>query len=192
MRPIAVGGWQCSFEGVFAEYDELYLPVHGHHQVDNLATAIATSEMFLGRALDPELLLVAVASMSSPGRLEVVGRRPVVIVDGCHNQQGFRGLADTLDAEFPPVQWKLVLAVRGERSIRELLRPMKGRVDQVFATTVADPFGLGTLGGSGGSVRSPRCAGRSIRGPDDCGGGSDGLLLAGMGECGCRFPVSGW
>ena len=137
---IAVGGWQCSFEGVFAEYDELYLPVHGHHQVDNLATAIATSEMFLGRALDPELLLVAVASLSSPGRLEVVGRRPVVIVDGCHNQQGFRGLADTLDAEFPPVQWKLVLAVRGERSIRELLRPMKGRVDQVFATTVADPL----------------------------------------------------
>lgn len=136
---IAVGGWQCSFEGVFAEYEELYLPIHGHHQVDNLATAIATSEMFLGRALDPELLMVAVASLSAPGRLEVVDRRPVVIVDGCHNRQGFRGLADTLDTEFPPVQWKLVLAVRGERSIPELLQPMKGRVDQVFATTVADP-----------------------------------------------------
>lgn len=136
---LAVGGWQCSFEGVFAEYDELYLPLHGHHQVENLATAIATSEMFLGRALDPELLMVAVASLSSPGRIEVVSRRPVVIVDGCHNRQGFRGLADTLDLEFPPVQWKLVLAVRGERSIPDLLRPMKGRVDQVFATTVADP-----------------------------------------------------
>jgi dihydrofolate synthase/folylpolyglutamate synthase len=136
---VAVGGWQCSFEGVFAEYNELYLPLHGHHQVENLATAIATSEMFLGRALDPELLMVAVASMRSPGRLEVVDRRPVVVLDGCHNRQGFRGLADTLDAEFPPLQWKLVLALRGERSIADLLQPMKGRVDQVFATSVADP-----------------------------------------------------
>jgi len=136
---IAVGGWQCSIEGVFAEYEELYLPLHGHHQVENLATAVATSEMFLGRALDPELLLIAVASMRAPGRIEVVARRPVTVVDGCHNRQGFRGLADTLDTEFPPVQWKLVIAVRGERSIPELLRPMKGRVDHVFATTVADP-----------------------------------------------------
>lgn len=136
---IAVGGWQCSIEGVFAEYEELYLPLHGYHQVENLATAIATSEMFLGRALDPELLVIAVASMRSPGRIEVVDHRPVVVLDGCHNRQGFRGLADTLDTEFPPIQWKLVLAVRGERSIPELLRPMKGRVDHVYATTVADP-----------------------------------------------------
>ena len=73
---VGVGGWQCSIAGVFGEYDELFLPIHGRHQVDNLATAIATAEMFLGRELDHELLLIAVASMRSPGRIEVVGRRP--------------------------------------------------------------------------------------------------------------------
>ncbi|VAW03084.1 Dihydrofolate synthase @ Folylpolyglutamate synthase, partial [hydrothermal vent metagenome] len=49
---VAVGGWRTSVTGVFAEYRDLYLPIHGRHQVDNLATAIATSEMFLGRGLD--------------------------------------------------------------------------------------------------------------------------------------------
>jgi dihydrofolate synthase/folylpolyglutamate synthase len=136
---LAVGGWQCSFEGIFAEYDELFLPLHGYHQVENLATAIAASEMFLGRSLDEGLLMVAVASMRSPGRLEIVDRRPLVLVDGCHNPQSFRGLADAMDAEFPPMSWSLVLAVRGERSVSDLLLPLKGRISKVFATTVADP-----------------------------------------------------
>ena len=136
---VAVGGWQCTIEGVFETYRDLFLPVHGRHQVDNLATAIAACEMFLGRALDPELLVLAVASIRTPGRLEVLDRRPVILADGCHNPQGFRGLADTVDAEFPPMSWDLVLAVRGQRPIGDLLRPMKGRVKSVTATTVDDP-----------------------------------------------------
>ncbi len=136
---VGVGGWQCGIEGVFDEYPELFLPLHGRHQVDNLATAIAASEMFLGRALDHGLLTIAVASMRAPGRLEVVDRRPVVLIDGCHNEQGFRGLAATLDHEFPPLPWKLVFAVRGERDVDEMLAPLSGYVSEVFATTLDDP-----------------------------------------------------
>ena len=135
---VGVGGWQCDVEGVFEEYPELFLPLHGSHQVDNLATAIAASEMFLGRALDPDLLLVAVASIRAPGRIEIVARRPLVIADGAHNPQGFRGLASALDDEFPSLPWNLVIAVRGERSIPDLVAPLRGRVAKVFATQVTD------------------------------------------------------
>ena len=135
---VGVGGWQCAIEGVHASYDELFLPLHGRHQVDHLATAIAASEMFLGRALDDDALLLAVGSMTSHGRLEVVGRRPIVILDGAHNVQGFGGLASTLDVEFPPIQWKLVVGLRGQRSIRDLLTVLKGRVDGVYAAAIDD------------------------------------------------------
>ena len=135
---VSVGGWQCEIEGVFTRYTDLYLPVHGRHQVDHLATAIATCEMFLGRALDADALATAAASMSSPGRLEVVARRPVVIIDGAHNHQGFVGLADTLDAEFPPLQWQLVLGVRGERSVSELVEPLVGRIAAIHAAAAKD------------------------------------------------------
>ena len=136
---VGVGGWQCSLAGVFDEYRELFLPIHGRHQVDNLATAVATAEMFIGRALDPDLLLLAVASMRSPGRIEVVGRRPVVVLDGAHNQQGIDGLATALDTEFPPMQWDLVLGLRGPRDVGALLVPMKGRIRHVHTATLADP-----------------------------------------------------
>lgn len=139
---VAVGGWQCSVEGVFGRYDDLYLPIHGRHQVDHLATAIATSEMFLGRELDGDSLAVAVGSISVPGRLEIVDRRPLVIVDGAHNAQGFRGLAQTILAEFPAMQWQLVLAVRGERDVAELVKPLSGLVGHIFATETHDPAAI--------------------------------------------------
>ena len=135
---VGVGGWLCSVSGVYDTYDDVFLPLHGRHQVDHLATAIASSEMFLGRALDLDLLVAAAASVTSPGRLEVVGRRPIVILDGAHNRQGFLGLSATLDEEFPPVQWKLVLGLRGNREVSDLLTVLKGRVDRVYATAAAD------------------------------------------------------
>lgn len=136
---VAVGGWQCSISGVFGEYDEIYLPIHGRHQVDNLATAIATCEMFLGRALDESSLPMAVGSITAPGRLEVVRRHPVVIIDGAHNAQGFAGLAATLDEEFPALPWKLVLGLRGERSAAALVGPLAGAVSEVYAAGARDP-----------------------------------------------------
>jgi dihydrofolate synthase/folylpolyglutamate synthase len=139
---IAVGGWQCSIDGVFGRYEDLYLPIHGRHQVDHLATAIATSEMFLGRELDHDALSFAVGSMTAPGRLEVVGRRPLVILDGAHNVQGFGGLAETLINEFPAMEWQLVLGVRGERDVVELVAPLKGLVERVFATASDDPAAI--------------------------------------------------
>ena len=139
---VAVGGWQCSIDGVFGRYEDLYLPIHGRHQVDHLATAIATSEMFLGRELDHDALAFAVGSMSAPGRLEVVGRRPLVIVDGAHNVQGVGGLAETLMHEFPAMEWQLVLGVRGERDVAELVAPMEGLVEHVFATAPDDPAAI--------------------------------------------------
>ncbi len=139
---VAVGGWRVSVTGVFAEYRDLYLPIHGRHQVDNLATAIATSEMFLGRGLDRDLLEVAVAATTAPGRLEVVGRRPIVLLDGAHNEQGITGLAATLDTEFPTMPWQLVIGVRGERSVADLVAPLHSLVGAVFATAAEDPSSI--------------------------------------------------
>jgi len=135
---IAVGGHHLSIDGVFDRYDDLYLPIHGRHQVDHLATAVATCEMFIGGELDPESLAVAVSSISAPGRLEVVDHRPLVILDGAHNVQGFRGLASTLEGEFPAIEWHLVLGARGERDVGDLVAPLNGLVGKVYATAPAD------------------------------------------------------
>jgi len=135
---IGVGGWQLTVNGVFGEYHDLFLPLHGRHQVEHLATSIATAEMLLGRALDSDLLQIAVAATTAPGRLEVVSRHPVVVLDGAHNRQGFEGLGATLEGEFPTMPWNLVLGARGARSIEALIQPLKGLVEAVFACAADD------------------------------------------------------
>jgi len=135
----AVGGWSVDIAGIYADYPEIYLPVHGLHQTVNLATAIATSEAFLERALDPGALRDAIAATTQPGRIEVVHRRPLVVVDGAHNIQGVEGLADTLRDEFPAAAWHIVAGMRGTRNPGEMLAPLAGLAGHLWATAPDDP-----------------------------------------------------
>lgn len=150
----AVGGWHVDLRGLHARYDGLYLPLHGRHQTRNLAVATAAAEAFLDRALDAAALRRAVATATSPGRLEVVGRRPLVLLDGAHNPQGVVALAATLDEEFPDLPWQLVVGVRGRRDPALLLRPLRGRVARVWATAPEDPAAIapGQVAGAAAEV----------------------------------------
>ena len=135
----AVGGWMVDIVGIHSDYTELYLPLHGRHQIDNLATAIATAETFLERALDIDALRDALAATTQPGRIEVVHHRPLVIIDGAHNVQGVEGLASSLRDEFPETDWQVVAGMRGERSPGEILGPLAGLAGHLWATASDDP-----------------------------------------------------
>lgn len=134
----AVGGWQASIRGVFGDYEDIYVPLHGRHQVDHLATAIAACELIFGGKLDEETVRSGASSFDSPGRIQVVGTSPLVVVDGAHNEQGIDGLAEALSNEFRPNNWTLVAGARGERDIDDLLRPLQGLVARVIATQPDD------------------------------------------------------
>jgi dihydrofolate synthase/folylpolyglutamate synthase len=135
----ALGGWHLAVRGLHDSYEEIYLPLHGRHQVEHLATAIVAVEAFFGRALDVTAVREAAAAVESPGRIEVVGRNPLVILDGAHNEEGLGGLAATLTEEFPEAHRVLVVGFRGERNSVELLTPLRGLVGEVIATAAADP-----------------------------------------------------
>src|SRR5699024_8501099 len=71
-RSVAVGGQQVSIQGIAAEYNGLFLPLHGAHQVQNLAVAVAALEAFLGageKPLNQQVLQGGLAQVTSPGRL---------------------------------------------------------------------------------------------------------------------------
>ena len=92
-RDVAVGGQQIALRGLAAEYPDLFLPLHGTHQAQNAAVAVAAVEAFLGggeQALDIDVLRAGLASVDSPGRLEIVRRSPTVLVDAAHNPAGAR------------------------------------------------------------------------------------------------------
>ncbi len=97
---LAVGGRLIDVRTPGAAYGELLIPLHGAHQGDNASVAIAAVEAFFGSPLHEDVVEEAFASVRVPGRLEVVGRHPLVVVDGAHNVAGMLVLARSLVEEF--------------------------------------------------------------------------------------------
>jgi len=101
VNQLAVGGRLIGLRTPGAAYEELYLPLHGAHQGDNAALAVACAEAFFGAPLAEDTVAAALSATRVPGRLEVVGRSPLVVLDGAHNVAGAQALAGAL-AEMHP------------------------------------------------------------------------------------------
>ena len=97
---LAVGGRLVDLRTPRAAYGELLLPLHGAHQGDNAACALAAVEAFFGDPLHEDVVEEGFAGVQVPGRLEVVARQPLVLVDGAHNAAGMMVLARSLTEEF--------------------------------------------------------------------------------------------
>jgi len=141
-RDIAVGGQLISVRGVHGEYTDIYLPLHGAHQAANAAVAIATVEAFVGVKLDEELVRAAFASVSSPGRLEILHRDPTVIIDAAHNPHGATALADTIRNEFDFESIFCVLGILGEKDAKGVLKALEPVVDRLIVTKSDSPRAL--------------------------------------------------
>jgi dihydrofolate synthase/folylpolyglutamate synthase len=104
------------------------LSLHGDHQASNAALALAAVDSFLGSpAMTAAAVSAALTHASSPGRLQIIGRDPLVILDAAHNPAGARSLAAAM-RDWPGVRRvSFVLGVLEEKDvvgIVEALRPV--------------------------------------------------------------------
>lgn len=97
---VAVGGRLVTLWTPGGRYEDVLIPLHGAHQGANAAIALAATEAFFDEALAPDVVEEGFAAVRVPGRLEVLGRRPLLLVDGAHNAAGMAALADALTEEF--------------------------------------------------------------------------------------------
>jgi len=97
---IAVGGRVLELRTPGASYEDVFVPLHGAHQGDNAALALAGAEAFFDAPLDGDVVTEAFSAVTSPGRMEIAGRQPLRILDGAHNPAGAEALARSLAEEF--------------------------------------------------------------------------------------------
>ncbi len=104
-----------------ATYNGVYLPLHGAYQADNAAAALTAAECFLERPLPEDVVTEAFGAVRSPGRLEVLGHQPLVLLDGAHNVAGAEALRAALAEEFPETPRTLVVGLLREKEPHEML-----------------------------------------------------------------------
>jgi folylpolyglutamate synthase/dihydrofolate synthase len=165
-RELAVGGQRLAIKGLLGAYHDLFLPLFGSHQASNAACALAAVEAFAGPAgvggdpapLDAGLVADAFAMMSSPGRLEIVRRSPVILIDSAHNPGGMEASASALTESFGFAELIAVLAVSADKDVAGIL----DRLEPVAAAVVV------TANSSARSMPAQQLAelARQVFGPD--------------------------
>lgn len=137
---LAVGGQQVTVRGLADTYAEEYLPLYGGHQGFNAALAIAAVESLIGggsHAIAGDVLTEGLAQATAPGRLQLVGVAPTVLVDAAHNPHGVRALASALRESFDFDEWGVVLGVFSDKDAAGIVRELAPVAAHVFATSPA-------------------------------------------------------
>ncbi|MEU7609485.1 folylpolyglutamate synthase/dihydrofolate synthase family protein [Micromonospora sp. NPDC049204] len=147
-RAVAVGGQVLSLQGLGGVYDDVFIPLHGAHQAQNAAVALAAVEAFLGagarRQLDVETVREGFASTSSPGRLERVRNAPTILLDGAHNPHGMKATVTALQEEFAFSKLVAVVGVLADKDAEAMLELLEPVVDQVVVTRNSSPRAMPT------------------------------------------------
>lgn len=141
-RDVAIGGQQLSVRGLAGEYPDLFVPLHGAHQAQNVAAAIAAVEAFIGggeQQLDSEVVRAALAEVASPGRLEIVRRSPTVIVDAAHNPHGALALREALQDSFAFTRTIGLIAILADKDASEMLEILEPAFDEVVVSRTTSP-----------------------------------------------------
>lgn len=131
-----VGGWLVTVKGAEADYEDIFLPLHGHYQLTNLAVAVAATEALAGRKLDQEAVREGAAVATAPGRMEPLATSPFVMVDGAHNEDGIATLVASLQEEYPTTRWHVLIGMMGDKNVDLILERLAPITKGLIATSV--------------------------------------------------------
>lgn len=122
---LAVGGRSITVRTPYARYEDVLVTLHGIHQGVNAATALVAAEAFLGRAIGDEVVRDTFGNARMPGRMEMVGRHPIMVVDGAHNPAGVAALCDALDGAFHVTgQRRCIIGMLTGRDVDDMVAPL--------------------------------------------------------------------
>ncbi|MDF9295955.1 bifunctional folylpolyglutamate synthase/dihydrofolate synthase [Geobacillus stearothermophilus] len=141
-RQATVEGEQFSLVTPFAEYRDLRIQMPGAHQVENAAVAVMAAELLrLGYSflIDPEHIADGLATAAWPGRFEQVSGKPLIILDGAHNEAGIRALVETVRAHYPDKRVHVLFAALTDKPLERMIRQLDELADTITFTTFDFP-----------------------------------------------------
>jgi dihydrofolate synthase / folylpolyglutamate synthase len=122
-------------------YRELEIPLLGAHQIENAAVAVALAEITRAQglsALDERAIREGLRTVRWEGRLQVVGRTPLQVVDGAHNAASFAALFAALRRHFHYRRIILVLGMMADKDVEGIMREIKAAGVSTIVATAAN------------------------------------------------------
>jgi len=144
---------RLTYQSATCEMTGLELSLLGEHQAANAAIVVAAVEALRrqGCPIPDSAVRDGLRHVVWPARLEVVSRRPMVILDCAHNVASMRALAATLKQSFPPTHRTVLFASSLDKDLKGIVSVLAGAFDEAVFTRYrssrrgADPHELAAL-----------------------------------------------
>ena len=119
----------------------LQLPLLGHHQLHNAAVVLGVIDTLveMGYHITEEHLREGIATVSWPGRFDIVGRDPLFIIDGGHNPQCIQALVGNIRDYLAGRRVIVLTGVLADKDYGEMFRPVMELVEQFVCITPLSP-----------------------------------------------------
>ncbi|HVL33847.1 MAG TPA: folylpolyglutamate synthase/dihydrofolate synthase family protein [Actinomycetota bacterium] len=135
---LALGGQSLSFRIEHDRYTDVFLPMFGEQFAhDAVLGAAAARAMLGGRTIEADVMHEAFANIMVPGRMEVVHRSPLAVLDGAHNPAAARALATSMPSAFKFDRLWLVVGMLGDKDVDGALEHLLPLADEVICTRPA-------------------------------------------------------
>ncbi|NPV71902.1 MAG: bifunctional folylpolyglutamate synthase/dihydrofolate synthase [Firmicutes bacterium] len=137
----SLDGQTIDLVGLRGRYSNVGIALLGRHQQANAATAVACLELLseIGACVDERSIRGALAGVRWPGRLEIMSRSPVVVVDGAHNQDGARVLSAAIRDIIPHRRMVMVIGILADKVADDILAELVPLANEVIVTRPNSP-----------------------------------------------------
>jgi len=121
---------------------EYHIPLLGDFQLENATTALAALDILHRRGelqLPREAVARGLAQTSWPGRMEVLNRDPLLIVDSAHHPYSAQTLMASLQRWFPDTHWVLIYGASNDKDIKGMLKALLPHCEHTLVTRSYHP-----------------------------------------------------
>lgn len=121
---------------------EYVLSLLGDFQHENATVAIATAAVLYANGhawATPATVRAGLAQTQWPGRMEILQRKPPVIIDCAHNPYSAETLAHSLKTWFPDTRWLLIFGASNDKDVPRVLEALLPLCERVLVTRSYHP-----------------------------------------------------
>ncbi len=107
-------------------YAPIQLALAGYHQIQNAACAVLSAEVLTSQwgRINYGRIPYALNNTHWPGRLQIIGQNPLIVVDGAHNPAGTKVLRKAMEDYFDYSKLILILGILDDKDRTNMLREL--------------------------------------------------------------------
>jgi len=134
---VSTDGTIFDYESKNLNLKNLHTNLIGEHQAFNAGVALTSFQIYLnkiGKTISEQVLRKALKEVFWLGRMQILSRKPLVIIDGAHNEEGISALANNLQKLFPQKNLYFVLAILRDKKLESIFNKICPLATKIFIT----------------------------------------------------------